>query len=83
MNRTVIVRRVWRYHKRYSESVKRRTDNKMAKRKKDKRTNNDLHNIHIKLKIELQEPHLKPGVNSGTPEGLAVPAPLVTPVVLI
>jgi hypothetical protein len=24
----------------------------MAKRKKDKRTNNDLQNIHIKLKIE-------------------------------
>ena len=34
----------------YSESVnRRRTDNAMAKRK---RTNNDLQNIHIKLKIE-------------------------------
>ena len=32
-----------------SESVYRRTDNTMAKRK---RTNNDLQNIHIKLKIE-------------------------------
>jgi stalled ribosome rescue protein Dom34 len=28
----------------------------MTKRKKDKRTNNDLHNIHIKLKIEEHEP---------------------------
>jgi hypothetical protein len=36
-----------------SESVyRRRTDNTMAKRKKYKRTNNDLQNIHIKLKIE-------------------------------
>jgi len=29
----------------------------MAKKKKDKRTNNDLQNIHIKLKIEKHEPH--------------------------
>jgi len=34
---------------------RRRTDNTMAKRKKHKRTNNDLQNIHIKLKIESQE----------------------------
>jgi len=33
---------------------RRRTDNIMTKRK---RTNNDLQNIHIKLKIELHEPH--------------------------
>jgi hypothetical protein len=33
----------------YSESVnRRRTDNAIAKRKKYKRTNNDLQNIHIK-----------------------------------
>jgi len=32
-----------------NESINRRTDNTMAKRK---RTNNDLQNIHIKLKIE-------------------------------
>jgi hypothetical protein len=38
--------------KRKSEYVNRRTENTMAKRKKDKRTNNDLQNIHIKLKIE-------------------------------
>jgi hypothetical protein len=37
--------------------ISRRTDNTMAKRKKGKRTNNDLQNIHIKLKIELHEPH--------------------------
>ena len=37
--------------------------------KKYKRTNNDLQNIHIKLKIEKYEPHLKPGVNTGAPKG--------------
>jgi hypothetical protein len=31
---------------------RRRTDNTMAKRKQEERTNNDLQNIHIKLKIE-------------------------------
>ena len=41
-----------------SESVyRRKTDNTMAKRKKYKRTNNDLQNIHIKLKIEKHKPH--------------------------
>jgi acid stress-induced BolA-like protein IbaG/YrbA len=39
-------------------------DNTMAKG-----TNNDLQNIHIKLKIEFHEPHKKPGVNPGAPEG--------------
>jgi len=33
----------------------------MAKRKS---TNNDLQNIHMK-----HEPHLKPGANSGAPNG--------------
>ena len=37
--------------------------------KKYKRANIDLQNIHIKLKIEKHEPHYKPGVNSGAPEG--------------
>ena len=48
-----------------------------------KRTNNDLQNIHIKLKIEEHKPHLNTGVNSGAPEGYAVPAPLVAVIVLI
>ena len=39
--------------------------------------------IHRKLKIESSEPHYKPRVNSGTPEELTVPAPHVTPVVLL
>jgi hypothetical protein len=41
---------------RSSESVnQRRTDNTLTKRKKYKGINNDLQNIHIKLKIELLE----------------------------
>jgi hypothetical protein len=57
------VRRVWRYQRGnqnpYIEdeqttqwSKDRRTDNTMVKRKGTKRTDNDLQNIHIKLKIE-------------------------------
>ena len=32
-----------------------------GQKKKYKRTNNDLQNMHIKLKIEKHEPHYKPG----------------------
>ena len=40
----------------YSESVnRRRTDNTMTKRKGDKRTNNEIQNTHIKLKLTLYE----------------------------
>ena len=38
-------------------------------RKKYKRTNNDLQNIHITLKIELHEPHLKLRMNYDAPKG--------------
>ena len=62
------VRRVWRY-----EGVirirKSKTDRKHhGKQKTDTKTNNDLQNIHIKVKIEQDEPHYKPGVNSGVLE---------------
>ena len=40
-----------------------------GQKKKDKRVKADLQNIHIKLKIKQHEPHQKPGVNSGAPEG--------------
>ena len=40
-----------------------------CQKKKDKGTHNDLQNIHIERKIELHEPHKKPGVNAGVPEG--------------
>jgi hypothetical protein len=54
-----------------------------GQKKKDERTNNDLQNITQKTKDRVTQTPLKHGVNSGAPEGLAVPAPLVTPVVLI
>ena len=44
------------------KSQKNRQHN--CQKKKDKRTNNDLQDIHIKLKIEQHK-----GVNSGAPEG--------------
>jgi hypothetical protein len=37
-------------------------------KKKDKRRNNALQNIHIILKNQEHEPHTKSRVNSGTPE---------------
>ena len=39
-----------------------------SQKKKYKRTNKDLENIHIKLKFEKHYP-LQTGVNSGAPEG--------------
>ena len=39
-----------------------------SQKKKYKRTNKDLENIHIKLKFEKHDP-LQTGVNSGAPEG--------------
>jgi hypothetical protein len=49
----------------------RKSKNRQHKcqKKKDKGTNNDLQNMHIKRKIELHEPRKKSGVNSGAPEG--------------
>jgi len=50
---------------------------------KGKRTNNDLRNITQKTKDRAIRTPIKPGVNSGAAEGLAVPVPHVTPVVLL
>jgi hypothetical protein len=36
-----------------------------------------------KVQTTIYKTYLKPGVNSGAPEGYAVPVPLVAPVVLI
>ena len=49
----------------------------------DKRTNNDLQNLTHKAKDPATRIPLKTGVNSGAPEGKAVPPPLVAPVALI
>jgi len=60
-----------------------RTDNTMAKRKKkNKRTNNDLQNITQKTKDQATRTPLKTRVNSCSSEGNAVPAPHVAPIVL-
>lgn len=39
--------------------------------------------IHIKIKIEQHELNKTPGVKPGAPEGLVLPAALVTSVVLL
>ena len=59
---------------------RKKTDNTMAKRKKHKRTNNDLQNTTQKTKDRVTRTPLKTGMNSGAPEMQAVPVPLVTPV---
>ena len=46
--------------------------------KKDKMTNNLQQTINKNLKIKQHELHEKRGVNSCAPEGVTVPAPLVT-----
>ena len=56
------------------------TDIQCRKEKKHKRTFNDLQNITQKTKDRATRAPL--GMNSDAPEGYAVPAPLVAPVVL-
>ena len=60
--------------------------NRRRKSKKNRQHNGQKKQekrIYRKLKIEQHEPHLIPRVNSCASEGLAVPAPHVTPVVLL
>ena len=64
-----------------SESVYRRTT-QWPKEKVHKVKQRSTKHIY-KTKDRVTRTPLKPGVNSGDPEGSAVPAPLVTPVVLI
>ena len=51
-----------------SESVYRRTDNAMAKRKKEKRTNTDLQNATQKTKDRATRTPIKLRFDSGAPE---------------
>ena len=53
---------------RIRKSKKNRQNN--GQKKNDKRTNNDLQVIHIKLKIRVTRTPLKPGVNSCDQESL-------------
>ena len=46
-------------------------------------TNNDQQNTTHKTKDRVTRTSLKPGVNSGAPEGYAVPVPVATLVVLL
>ena len=48
-----------------------------------KKKNKDLQNTTQETNDWATRTPLKPGVNSGTQEELAVPTPLVTPVVLL
>ena len=48
--------------------------------KNDKRTNNDIQNIH-KTKDRVTQTPLKTGVNSDAPEESAVPTPQVASIV--
>jgi hypothetical protein len=54
----------------------------MATRKRTKGKQRSTKHTH-KAKDRVTRNPLKPGVNSGAPEGWTVPAPLVAPVVVI
>ena len=67
-----------------SEAVNRgRTVNKMTKRKRTKGQTMFYKPLYRILKIVQQETPKKTRVNSGVPEGLAAPAPLVIPSVFM
>ena len=76
-------KRAWRYQRGNHNPYIEEEQTTQCPKQKVQMTNNDLQNINIKLKIEYNEPHQKPGVNSGAPQGLSVPAPLVAPIELI
>ena len=69
------IRRAWRYQRGNQNPYIEGQTTQWPKEKSTKGQQRST-NIHIKLKIEQHEPHYKPGVNSGSPEGLAVPVPL-------
>ena len=66
-----------------SEALNGRTDNEMVKGKRTKRQTIMYIIQCIKLQIDQQEPHWKPGINSGAPEWSIVPAPLVASILLL
>ena len=65
-----------------SESVNLRTDNVMARKKKEKRINNNLQNITQKTKDRAKQTPPKTCGDLGFSRKQAVPAPRVAPVVL-
>jgi hypothetical protein len=66
----IMIKKSLKIPKGQSESIyRRRTDNTMAKRKRTRGQTTIYKTLHTNLKIEQHEPHLKPGVNLGAPEG--------------
>ena len=55
----------------------------MAKRKRTKGQTMIYKTLHRKPTTEQHEPNYKPGLNSGAPEGYAVPATHVEPIMLL
>jgi hypothetical protein len=53
----------------WRKAVNRRTDSSRIKRKRTKEQITIYKTLHRKLRIEQHEAHLKPGMNSGAPEG--------------
>ena len=76
------LRRVWRYqrgnHNPYIEEQTTQWPKEKVQKDKQRFTKHTY-----KTKDRVTRTPLKLGVNSGAPEGLAVPAPLEAPVVLI
>ena len=79
-----VSRRVWFYQREVIKIHKSKKDKlHNGQKKRDKRTNNDLQTITQKTTNRATWNQLKPGMNSGAPEGKAVPAQQVAPVVLL
>ena len=66
-----------------TKGVARRRMLKKNKQYNDQKTNNDLQNNAQKTKKKQHGHHQKLWMNSGAPELLSVPAPHVTPVLLL
>ena len=78
-----ILRRVWRYQGgNQNPYIKEEQTTQWPKEKAQKDKQQSTKHTY-KTKDRATRTPLKPGVNSGAPEGLEVPAPLVAPIVLI
>jgi hypothetical protein len=70
-------RRTWRYQRGNHNPYIAEEQTTQWPTEKVQMTNNDLQSIHIKLKIEYNEPHQKPGLNSGAPQVVVAPIELI------
>ena len=77
------VRRIWRYRSgNQNPYIEKKQTTQWPNEKAQKDKQRSTNHIH-KTKDRVTRTPQKPGVNSSTPEGWAVPVPLVTPIVLI